>query len=182
MIKQEEKESLLNVLETRFKANLHRHRDIKWEDVKYKLEGSPKKLWSLNEMEKSGGEPDLLDFDKKSGEYIFYDCSTESPSGRRSLCYDRDAWEKRKANRPASSVLEIANQMGARLLNETEYRRLQEIGEFDTRTSSWILTPPDVRELGGALFGDFRYGKVFIYHNGADSYYASRGFRCSLRV
>ncbi len=182
IMKAEDKNILLSILETRFKANLHRHKNVKWEDVLSKLKSSPKKLWTLNEMEKSAGEPDLVDFDKESGEYIFFDCSPESPSGRRSLCYDREAWEKRKANKPTSNVIEMADAMGAKVLDEKEYRRLQEFGAFDTRTSSWIVTPSDIRELGGALFGDFRYGKVFIYHNGADSYYASRGFRCSVRV
>lgn len=178
----EQQEELLNVLEVRFEKNKQCHKDIQWNKVKAKLEANPEKLWSLNEMEKTDGEPDVVAFDKKTNEYVFYDCAVESPKGRRSLCYDHEALEKRKENKPLSSVLFRAEEMGIELLNEEQYRELQKLGDFDTKTSSWIVTPSDIRKLGGALFGDFRYKTVFVYHNGADSYYAARGFRGSLRV
>jgi hypothetical protein len=173
---------ILATLKARFEQNMHRHEVLKWEKVQERLEGSPEKLWSLNEMERTGGEPDLIGQDEATGEYLFVDCSAESPKGRRSLCYDRPALESRKKHKPESSAVEEATAMGAVLLTEHEYRRLQELGEFDSKTSSWLQTPPDIRRLGGAIFGDYRYGTVFVYHNGAASYYASRGFRCVLRI
>ncbi len=179
---QEEKGTLLNVLKARFEKNMNRHKDIDWLKVQARLEAAPEKLWSLNEMEMTGGEPDVVAYDKKSGEYIFYDCSSESPKGRRSICYDREALDSRKENKPKDSALDMAAAMGIELLSEEQYRGLQKLGEFDTKTSSWILTPTPVRKLGGALFCDRRYNQVFVYHNGAESYYAARGFRGSLRV
>ena len=176
------RDELLTTLKARFDENMRRHEGVQWEDVRTRLEGSAEKLWSLNEMETSGGEPDVVDRDEKTGEYIFVDCSAESPKGRRSVCYDREALEARKKHKPEASAIELADAMGAALLTEEEYRRLQEVGEFDTKTSSWLQTPPDIRRLGGAMFGDYRFGTVWIYHNGADSYYAARGFRCTLRV
>lgn len=173
---------LVATLKERFENNSTRHKDIKWVDVEAKLQANPEKLWSLSEMERTGGEPDVVGFDKRSGEFIFFDCSPETPKGRRSLCYDRAAWESRKEHKPESSALEVAASMGIKILNEDEYRALQKLGRFDTKTSSWIETPADIRELGGAIFGDWRYGHVFIYHNGAESYYAARAFRGSLRV
>jgi hypothetical protein len=173
---------LLATLEARFEQNMHRHEGLDWGKVRERLEGSPAKLWSLNEMERSGGEPDLLGQDEETGEYLFVDCSAESPKGRRSLCYDRQALAARKKHKPKSSAVEVATAMGAVLLTEHEYRLLQELGEFDSKTSSWLRTPPDIRRLGGAIFGDYRYGRVFVYHNGAESYYAARGFRCVLRI
>ncbi len=173
---------LLSTLKTRFEKNMHRHHEIAWPKVQARLEGDSEKMWSLNEMEISGGEPDVVGYDKKTGEYIFYDCSAESPKGRRSICYDRKALETRKEHKPENNVLDMAADMGIELLTEAQYRALQETGNFDTKTSSWILTPPAIRKLGGALFADYRYGNVFVYHNGADSYYAARGFRGSLRV
>ncbi len=173
---------LVATLKERFENNSTRHNGIKWVDVEAKLQANPKTLWSLSEMERTGGEPDVVGFDKRSGEFIFFDCSPETPKGRRSLCYDRAAWESRKEHKPASSALEVAASMGIKILNEDEYRALQKLGRFDTKTSSWIETPADIRELGGAIFGDWRYGHVFIYHNGAESYYAARAFRGSLRV
>lgn len=173
---------LLTELKERFEKNMNRHKGIKWADVEAKLQGDAKKLWSLSEMERTGGEPDVVGFDKKSGEFIFFDCSVETPKGRRSLCYDRRAWESRKQHKPESSALERANEMGIKILTESEYNDLQKLGRFDTKTSSWLETPADLRELGGAIFGDWRYGRVFIYHNGAESYYAARAFRGSLRV
>ncbi len=173
---------LLETLRTRFEANMHRHEGIDWAKVQARLEAHPDELWSLGEMERSGGEPDVVGQDEKSGEYIFYDCSAESPKGRRSVCYDKKARVERKEHAPKDSAAEMAESMGAALLTEAEYRRLQELGEFDAKTSSWLQTPPDIRTLGGAIFGDYRFGTVFIYHNGAESYYAARGFRCSLRV
>jgi hypothetical protein len=161
---------------------MNRHKGIDWSKVQSRLEASPGKLWTLDEMETTGGEPDVVGYDKKSGEYIFYDCSAESPNGRRSLCYDRKALDARKEHKPKNSVLDLAAEMGVELLTEEQYRELQTLGNFDTKTSSWIVTPPEIRKLGGALFGDYRYGTVFIYHNGADSYYAARGFRASLLV
>ena len=161
---------------------MDRHKGLEWAKVQAKLEANAEKLWSLSEMERTGGEPDVVGFDKKTGEYIFYDCSAESPGGRRSLCYDREAWEKRKEHKPENTVMDVAADMGIDLLTEEQYRDLQKLGKFDAKTSSWVKTPPDIRKLGGAVFCDFRYGTVFMYHNGADSYYAARGFRGSLRV
>jgi len=175
-------EELLRALKTRFEKNMNRHKDLEWSKVQAKLETNTEKLRSLNEMERTGGEPDVLALDKKTGEYIFYDCSEESPKGRRSLCYDHEALESRKENKPKNNVIDMATAMGIELLKEDEYRYLQKHGNFDTKTSSWIITPSDIRKLGGAVFADFRYGNVFVYHNGAESYYASRGFRGSLRV
>jgi hypothetical protein len=177
-----QREELLGALKARFEKNMKRHKRLEWANVQAKLESKTEKLWSLNEMENTGGEPDVVGFDKKSGEYIFNDCSAESPKGRRSLCYDRAALDARKENRPANSALDLAAAMGVELLSEEEYRVLQKLGSFDAKTSSWVETPPEIRKLGGALFCDFRYGTVFVYHNGADSYYAARGFRASLKV
>jgi hypothetical protein len=175
-------EALLATLRGRFEENLHRHVDVDWEKVRAKLEGAPDKLWSLNQMEESGGEPDVVGRDEDTGEYLFFDCSRESPKGRRSVCYDGPALEARKKHKPRASAVGMATAMGAALLTEEEYRRLQGLGEFDSKTSSWLRTPAEIRRLGGAIFGDFRFGTVFIYHNGAESYYAARGFRCVLRV
>lgn len=175
-------EDLIEVLKVRFDKNRSRHKDMDWTKVLVKLEANPEKLWSLNEMERTGGEPDVVGFDNKTGEYIFYDCSTESPKGRRSLCYDHEALEKRKEYKPADSAVNMALAMGIELLNEEQYRALQKLGNFDTKTSSWLKTPDDIRKLGGAIFGDYRYATVFIYHNGAESYYAVRGFRGALHV
>ena len=177
-----ERDVLLETLEARFEANMHRHEGFQWTKVRAKLEAEPDKLWSLSEMESTGGEPDVVGKDDETGEYLFYDCSAESPKGRRSACYDEAARKARKEHPPKASAVGLASAMGAELLTEAEYRRLQELGACDTKTSSWVQTPPEIRELGGAIFGDYRYGTVFIYHNGADSYYAARGFRCSLRV
>lgn len=178
----EQQKELLNILKARFEKNSSRHKGIQWKEVQAKLEKSVEKLWSLNEMEKTGGEPDVVGFDKKMGEFIFYDCSAESPAGRRSFCYDQQALESRKEHKPKNSVIKMASDMGVELLSEEEYRELQKLGKFDTKTSSWVKTPADIRKLGGAIFCDFRYGKVFVYHNGAESYYAARGFRGSLMV
>jgi hypothetical protein len=175
-------EELLKTLKTRFEKNKDRHKGIDWIKVQAKLEANPAKLWSLNEMEETGGEPDIVGHDKKAGEYIFYDCSAESPKGRRSICYDRKALDSRKENKPKNNAIEMAADMGIELLTEEQYRELQELGTFDTKTSSWIITPGNIRKLGGALFADFRYDTIFIYHNGAESYYAARGFRGSLRA
>ncbi len=177
-----EAEELLKTLKTRFAKNSNRHKGIEWDNVQAKLEAHPKKLWSLDEMEITGGEPDVVGFDQKTGEYLFVDCAPESPKGRRSVCYDHQALEKRKEHKPANSAIEMAADMGIDLLTEAQYRELQELGTFDTKTSSWITTPANIRKLGGALFADYRYGTVFVYHNGAESYYAARGFRGSLRV
>lgn len=176
------REALLATLGVRFEENMARHADTEWADVRERLEAREGKLWSLAEMERTGGEPDVVAHDGETGEYLFVDCSKESPDGRRSLCYDGEALAARKKHKPDGSAAEAAAGMGAELLTEAEYRGLQELGEFDTKTSSWLRTPPDVRERGGAIFGDYRYGRVFVYHNGAESYYAGRGFRCSLRV
>ncbi|PYT01286.1 MAG: DUF4256 domain-containing protein [Acidobacteria bacterium] len=173
---------LFAILKTRFEKNMDRHKDIDWSKVEAKLRADTTKLRSLSEMENTGGEPDVVAFDKKTGEYIFYDCSTESPSGRRSLCYDRKALESRKEHKPKDSALDVAAGMGIELLTEDEYRELQKLGTFDLKTSSWVKTPDDVRKLGGAIFCDRRYDRIFTYHNGAESYYAARGFRGSLRV
>lgn len=178
----EQREELFSILKVRFEKNMHRHKDLQWAKVQAKLENNTEKLWSLNEMERTGGEPDVVDYDKKTGEYIFYDCSAESPKGRRSLCYDREALEARKAHKPANSVMDKAAELGIELLTEEQYRTLQQFEKFDTKTSSWIETPADIRKLGGAIFGDWRYGHVFVYHNGAESYYGARGFRGSLKV
>lgn len=178
----EQREELLSTLKTRFEKNLNRHQGLKWDDVQAKLNAHPEKLWSLGEMERTGGEPDVVGFDEKTGEYIFMDCSAESPSGRRSVCYDREALESRKEHKPENDAVDMAAAMGIELLTEEEYRALQKLGEFDIKTSSWIKTPPKIRKLGGALFCDRRYDTVFLYHNGAQSYYAARGFRGLLRV
>jgi len=176
------KEALLRTLKARFEKNMNRHQGLEWTKVQAKLEANAEKLWSLHEMERTGGEPDVVGHDKKTGEYIFYDCSEESPKGRRSVCYDREALEARKEHKPENSALGMADGIGIELLTEEQYRELQKIGNFDAKTSSWLKTPSDIRKLGGAIFGDYRYGKVFVYHNGAESYYAARGFRGSLRV
>ncbi|MCA9737098.1 MAG: DUF4256 domain-containing protein [Gemmatimonadota bacterium] len=176
------RDELLRTLRTRFEANEGRHRGIRWSDVEERLEDRPDALWTLHEMERSGGEPDVIGREKKGGAILFADCAKQSPAGRRSLCYDQEALDARKKNKPDGSALERAQAMGATLLDEDQYRRLQELEELDTTTSSWLLTPADVRERGGAIFGDCRYGRVFIYHNGAESYYAARGFRCLLEV
>src|SRR5437588_12310382 len=173
---------LLRALKTRFEKNINRHKGIAWTEVQAKLEANTEKLWSLNEMERTGGEPDVVGHDKKTGEYIFYDCSVESPKGRRSVCYDREALESRKEHKPEDNAIDMAAAMGIELLTEEQYRELQTLGNFDTKTSSWVKTPSDIRKLGGALFYDRRYETVFVYHNGAESYYAARGFRGSLRV
>lgn len=175
-------EELLSTLKLRFEKNSHRHATLEWAKVRAKLEANPDKLWSLNEMEGTGGEPDVVGHDTKTGEYIFYDCSEESPKGRRSICYDRAALESRKEHKPKDNAIDMAAAMGISILTQQQYEELQAIGHFDMKTSSWILTPPEVRKLGGALFSDYRYGKVFVYHNGAESYYAARGFRGSLRA
>ncbi len=177
-----QQKELLDILKTRFEKNMKRHKGIDWDKVQAKLEKSSAKLWSLNEMEMTGGEPDVVGLDKKSGEYIFYDCSAESPKGRRSICYDHEALEARKEHKPKDSAINMASDMGIEILNEEQYRELQTLGNFDTKTSSWIETPANIRKLGGALFGDYRYATVFFYHNGAESYYAARGFRGSLKV
>ncbi|WP_333597585.1 DUF4256 domain-containing protein [Chryseobacterium flavum] len=177
----EQKNALLSVLKTRFEKNMARHKDLKWEKIQAKLEASPEKLCALNEMEETEGEPDVIDYNHKTDEYIFVDCSPESPK-RRSLCYDYPAWESRKANKPESNVIDTALEMGIELLTEEQYRKLQELGKFDQKTSSWVQTPASIRELGGAIFCDRRYNTVFTYHNGADSYYAARGFRGMLKV
>jgi hypothetical protein len=181
-MKAKEREELLGTLEARFEENMARHEGISWADVRARLEGNPEALRSLREMEATGGEPDVVGRDPKTGSYTFFDCSAESPAGRRSVCYDREALESRKQHRPENSAVDLAGAIGIDLLTEKQYRRLQELGEFDTKTSSWVETPSDVRALGGALFCDRRYGKVFVYHNGAQSYYAARGFRGALRV
>ncbi len=178
----EQREELLSVLKARFEKNMNRHKGLEWTTLQAKLQASPEKMWSLSEMEKTGGEPDVVAHDKKSGEYTFNDCSAESPKGRRSLCYDREALNARKENKPANSAIDIATEMGIELLTEEQYRELQTLGDFDTKTSSWVKTPADIRKLGGALYCDRRYGRVFISHNGAESYFASRGFRGSLKI
>lgn len=173
----EQRQALFRTLQSRFEKNMRRHADLIWSEVQSRLEANPEKLWSLNEMERTAGEPDVIGRDEATGEYIFYDCSAESPSGRRSLCYDGQALASRKENKPQGSAVEMAADMGIEILTEAQYRALQKLGEFDTKTSSWVKTPTDVRILGGALFCDRRYNTVFVYHNGAESYYASRGFR-----
>jgi hypothetical protein len=178
----EQRESLLKTLKARFEKNMNRHRGLEWAKVQAKLEANTDKLWSLNEMETTGGEPDVVGHDKKAGEYIFYDGSPESPNGRRSVCYDREALDARKEHKPKNSAMGMAAAMGIELLTEQQYRELQKLGQFDTKTSSWVKTPAEIRKLGGAVFCDRRYDQVFLYHNGAESYYAARGFRGSLRV
>jgi len=178
----EQREELLKVLKDRFEKNMNRHKGLEWTKVNAKLEANPEKLWSLGEMERTGGEPDVVGLDKKTGEYIFYDCSEESPKNRRSLCYDREALESRKEHKPKNDAIDMAADMGVELLSEEQYRELQKLGKFDSKTSSWIKTPNDIRKLGGAVFCDRRYNTVFLYHNGAESYYAARGFRGSLKV
>ena len=178
----EQHDDFLRTLQTRFEENMHRHQGLEWAAVHARLEANPQKLWSLHEMESTGGEPDVVGYDRGTGEYLFYDCSAESPAGRRSVCYDHQALEDRKANKPQDSAMHMAKTMGIKLLSENEYRALQNLGEFDLKTSSWIKTPAEIRKLGGALFCDRRYDHVFVYHNGAESYYAARGFRGSLRV
>ena len=175
-------QELLKTLKTRFEKNMNRHKGIEWTKVQTRLEAAPGKLWSLNEMESTGGEPDVVGYDKKTGEFVFYDCSAESPAGRRSLCYDRKALDSRKENKPKGNAVEMATAMGIELLTEAQYRELQTLGSFDTKTSSWVLTPAEIRKLGGSIFCDRRYDTVFTYHNGAESYYAGRAFRGSLRV
>jgi hypothetical protein len=177
-----EQTDLLAILQTRFENNLQRHSNLKWDHVATRLAAHSDKLWSLHEMERTGGEPDVVSFDKKTGEVRFVDCSRESPAGRQSLCYDRAALDSRKEHKPKNSVVDLATSMGVELLTEADYHALQQLGEFDTKTSSWLHTPTDLRALGGAIFGDRRYGRVFIYHNGAQSYYTGRGFRAALRI
>lgn len=178
----DQRAALLSVLKARFADNMQRHPGLVWANVQARLDASPDKLWSLHEMERTGGEPDVVGHDQESGAYIFYDCAAESPNGRRSLCYDREALDSRKKNKPEGSAEDMAAEMGIELLTEAQYRALQQLGEFDTKTSSWVQTPAPIRKLGGALFCDRRYDTVFVYHNGAQSYYAARGFRGSLRV
>lgn len=175
-------EELIRILQSRFEQNMHRHQNIDWTRLQAKLEANTEKLWSLNEMERTGGEPDVVGYDEKTNEYIIYDCSVESPKGRRSICFDREALESRKENKPVNSAMDMASTMGVELLTEEQYRELQQLGYFDTKTSSWVKTPDKIRKSGGALFCDRRYDHVFLYHNGAESYYAVRGFRASLRI
>lgn len=177
-----QREELFGTLKARFEKNMNRHKGLEWTKVQAKLEANPEKLVSLNEMERTGGEPDIVGVDKKTGEYIFYDCSAESPKGRRSVCYDRAALEARKEHKPENNALDLAEAIGIELLTEEQYRALQKLGNFDLKTSSWVITPAEIRKLGGALYCDRRYDTVFVYHNGAESYYAARGFRGSLRV
>ena len=177
-----QREELLESLKARFKENMNRHKDLSWDKVQVKLEANSAKLWSLFEMERTGGEPDVVSRDSKTGEYIFYDCCAETPRGRRNVCYDREALESRKSFKPKDSAIDISVAMGIELLTEEQYRQLQKLGAYDTKTSSWLKTPIDIRELGGAIFADHRYNHVFVFHNGADSYYAARGFRGSLRI
>jgi hypothetical protein len=178
----EQREELLRALKTRFEKNMNRHKGLEWANAQARLEADTERLWSINEMERTGGEPDVVGLDKKTGEYILYDCSPESPKGRRSLCYDREALQSRKENKPKDNAMDMAAAMGIELLTEEQYRELQKLGNFDTKTSSWVKTPSDIRKLGGAVFCDRRYDTVFLYHNGAESYYAARAFRGSLRV
>ena len=177
-----QREELLRALKARFEKHMNRHKGLEWAKVKAKLEANTKKLWSLNEMERTGGEPDVVGHDKKTGEYMFFDCSAESPKGRRSVCYDREGLESRKEHKPGNNAIDMAAAMGIEILTEEQYRELQKLGNFDAKTSSWVKTPSEIRKLGGAIFADFRYGNVFVYHNGAQSYYGSRAFRGSLRV
>jgi Protein of unknown function (DUF4256) len=177
-----QREDLLRTLKARFEHNMNRHKDVQWSNLQAKLEANAEKLWSLHEMERTGGEPDVVSHDKRTGEYIFYDCSAESPKGRRSLCYDREALDARKEAKPKDSALDVASAIGIELLTEEQYRELQRLGNFDAKTSSWVKTPSAIRKLGGALFCDRRFDTVFVYHNGAESYYAARGFRGWLRI
>ena len=181
-LSKKQRDELLSTLQARFEKNMNRHKGLEWAKVQAKLEANAGKLWSLNEMERTGGEPDVVGHDRKTSEYIFYDCSAESPKDRRSLCYDREALDSRKENKPKDSATNMAAAIGVELLTEEQYRELQKLGEFDTKTSSWVKTPSEIRKLGGALFCDRRYNTVFVYHNGAESYYAARGFRASLKV
>lgn len=181
-LSQEQCEELINTLQVRFEKNTSRHEGLDWANVQARLEANREKLWSLHEMEATGGEPDVVGYDANTDEFIFYDCSAESPKGRRSLCYDREAWESRKNHKPENTAMDVAKEMGIELLTEEQYRQLQELGKFDLKTSSWVQTPDNIRKLGGAIFCDRRYDMVFMYHNGAESYYAARGFRGSLRV
>ncbi|TDO93988.1 DUF4256 domain-containing protein [Flavobacterium sp. 245] len=181
-ISEEEQQQLISILKVRFEKNPKRHQNIEWSKVDTKLRANPEKLWSLLQMEKTEGEPDVVGYDKNNDEYLFFDCTAESPKARRSLCYDRKALDSRKEHKPKNSAVDMADEMGIALLTEEQYRQLQELGDFDTKTSSWIATPDDVRKLGGAVFCDFRYGRVFLYHNGAESYYAARGFRGYLKI
>jgi hypothetical protein len=181
-LSESQSETLIGILRTRFEKNANRHKGMKWTDIQAKLEANPEKLWSLDEMEETGGEPDVVGFDKKTGEYIFYDCAPESPKGRRSICFDPQALESRKEHKPKDSAIAMADAMGIEILTEEQYRELQKLGEFDIKTSSWVQTPADIRKRGGALFCDRRYDTVFLYHNGAESYYAARGFRGCLKV
>ncbi len=181
-LKTAEREELLQILKARFEKHKNRHKNLAWDDVQKKLEANADKLWSLNEMEQTGGEPDVIGYDKKAGEYIFCDCSAESPKGRRSICYDRAGLESRKEHKPDNNAIDMAAAMGIEMLTEEQYRELQQLGNFDTKTSSWLKTPPEIRKLGGAIFGDYRYGTVFVYHNGAQSYYSGRAFRGLLKV
>lgn len=181
-LSEEQSEGLFKILKDRFEKNMNRHEGLEWGKVQAKLVANPEKLWSLDEMELTGGEPDVVAYDENTDEYIFYDCSAESPKGRRSVCYDQEALESRKEYKPKNSAVNMANEMGIELLTEEQYRALQQLGSFDAKTSSWIKTPADIRSLGGAIFADFRFANVFVYHNGAESYYAARGFRGSLRV
>ncbi len=182
VLSKEQADVLLTVMQSRFEKNMNRHEGIEWDKIQTRLEKNPEKLWSLHQMEETGGEPDLIGYDKKSDKYIFCDCSPESPKGRRSVCYDPEALASRKEHKPWHSAVGMALEMGVSLMTEEQYYNLQQFGVFDTKTSSWIVAPPDVRKLGGGLFGDKRYGRVFIYHNGAESYYAARGFRTVLEV
>ena len=181
-LSKKQSDEILKTLKTRFEKNMNRHKNLAWAEVQAKLEANADKLWSLHEMDRTGGEPDVIGFDKKTGEYIFYDCAAETPKGRRSICYDRDALDSRKENKPKDNAVGMASAMGIELLTEEQYRELQKLGEFDTKTSSWVKTPSPIRKLGGALFCDRRFDTVFLYHNGAESYYAGRGFRSWLRV
>lgn len=182
VLSKKQQEELLRLLKARFDKNMDRHKNQHWDRVRERLEINREKLWSLNEMERTGGEPDVVDFDTKTGEYIFYDCSAESPAGRRNICYDREAKEARKSFKPKDTAIDMAAFMGIEIVTEEQYQYLQKLGPFDTKTSSWLKTPTEIRKLGGAIFADRRYNHVFVFHNGADSYYSSRGFRCLLRV
>lgn len=182
LLSPEQREELLNALKVRFEKNMSRHPGLEWATLLAKLDANEEKMWSLYEMERTGGEPDVVGYDEETGEYLWYDCSAESPKGRRSICYDHEALESRKEHKPKDSALNMAAAMGIEILTEEQYRELQQLGKFDMKTSSWVRTPSEIRQLGGAIFGDYRYGHVFVYHNGADSYYGARGFRGSLRV
>jgi hypothetical protein len=181
-LSQEQREGLIRDLKARFEKNMNRHKGLEWDKIQSRLEGNIEKLWSLHEMERTGGEPDVVGYDKNTGEYIFYDCSSESPEGRRNVCYDSEAQESRKEHKPENNAIDMSAAFGIELLTEEQYRDLQKLGNFDMKTSSWVKTPSEIRKLGGALFADFRYGKVFVYHNSAPSYYSARGFRGSLKI